>query len=73
MLTIEDEFNKFKIVSLVLSILFCVLYGIDIIQPLGFESEIAYIGMILTGILFSRGSGFVHDLLDAVYNFKEKE
>lgn len=37
--------------------------NLDILSIVGIESEIPYIGVVLTGILLSRGSNFIHDLL----------
>lgn len=51
------------ILSLVFGILIAVAYKIDLLKLVNIESNIPYIGSVLTGILFSRGSNYVHDIL----------
>ena len=51
------------ILSLAFGIFIAVAYKIDLLKLANIESEIPYIGSILTGILFSRGSNYIHDIL----------
>lgn len=51
------------ILSLIFGIFIAIAYKIDLLKLADIESEIPYIGCILTGILFSRGSKYVHDIL----------
>ena len=51
------------ILSLIFGIFIAIAYKIDILKLANIESEIPYIGSILTGILFSRGSNYIHDIL----------
>ena len=51
------------ILSLIFGIFIAVAYKIDLLKLANIESEIPYIGSILTGILFSRGSNYIHDIL----------
>lgn len=48
--------------SLVISILLCVLTGIDIFPIVGLTISVPIIGSVLTGIIVSRGANFVNDL-----------
>lgn len=48
--------------SLVISILLCVLTGIDIFPIVGLTMAVPVVGSILTGIIVSRGANFVNDL-----------
>lgn len=50
--------------ALAISILICVNYKIDLLNFLGFRDHLPYLGMVLTGIVVSRGSNFMHDLLN---------
>ena len=54
------------ILSLIFGIFIAVVYKIDLLKLADIESEIPYIGSVLTGILFSRGSNYVHDILKTV-------
>ena len=48
--------------SLVIGVLISILAKIDIFELRGLVLSIPFIGYILTGILISRGSNFIHDL-----------
>ena len=54
------------ILSLVFGIFIAVAYNIDILKFINIESNIPYVGSILTGILFSRGSNYVYDLVNKI-------
>ena len=54
------------ILSLIFGIFIAVAYKIDLLKLANIESEIPYIGCVLTGILFSRGSNYVHDILQTL-------
>ena len=51
------------VLSIIFGILIAVAYKIDLLKLVNIESNIPYIGSVLTGILFSRGSNYVHDIL----------
>ena len=51
------------VLSPIFGILIAVAYKIDLLKLVNIESNIPYIGSVLTGILFSRGSNYVHDIL----------
>lgn len=54
------------ILSLALGITIAVAYKFDLPKYLKMESQIPYVGCILTGILISRGSNYVYDTLKAL-------
>ena len=59
-------FKKFSpqyILSIVFGAAFSVLYGLDLLAILGLETSVPYVGMILTGILLSRGSNYITHLV----------
>lgn len=58
------------ICSLVLGIIMSVSYKLDLPKHLGLKSSIPYIGSILTGILISRGSNYLYDILKIITNLK---
>lgn len=64
--------------ALIVALLICFGLGsrIDLFIMLGIPLEVAYLGIILTAVLLSRGSNFVHDLigsLDAIRQVKKQE
>lgn len=43
---------------------FCaVVYQIDLFETLGLEASLPYVGSVLTGVLISRGSNYLFDLI----------
>ena len=58
----KDKFNISMIGSLVLGIIVCVVFKIDIFPIVGLSAVIPFIGSIFTGIIVSRGANFVNDL-----------
>lgn len=51
------------LLSLTFGVFIAVAYKFDILKMVNIESNIPYTGYILTGILFSRGSNYIHDVL----------
>lgn len=47
----------------VLGMLLCLAYGADLPALLGFDALWPYIGSVLTGLVISRGSNYVNDLI----------
>lgn len=63
--------NIDRLGAIIVGILVAVAGRMDIFQLLGMPLGINYLGYILTGLLISRGSNFLHDLLGSmnqVYN-----
>lgn len=59
----KNKFNISMIGSLVLGIIVCVIFKIDIFSIVGLSTTIPFVGSIFTGIIVSRGANFVNDLL----------
>lgn len=51
------------ILTLILSIVICVLVRIDLFALVGIPMILPYVGSVLTGIIVSRGANAVHDLI----------
>lgn len=51
------------ILSIAIGIFCSVSYDLDLFSLLGLESDIPYVGSVLTGILISRGSNYLFDLI----------
>lgn len=60
-----------RVGALVVSMLIVFGTRLDILALLGMETVIPFLGIILTGILISRGSNFIHDLLVRFNNKNE--
>ena len=48
--------------SLVISIVVCVLTGVDVFEIIGLPIKVAFVGSIFTGVIAARGANFVNDL-----------
>lgn len=57
-----------RIGALVVSMLIVFGTRLDILALLGIETVIPFLGIVFTGVLISRGSNFVHDLLVRLSN-----
>lgn len=51
------------IVSVVFSVLICIAYNLDIPAAIGVCGSVRFVGNIITGILVSRGSNYIYDVL----------
>jgi len=54
--------------SIVFGILIAVAYKLDLPEYLDLKSSIPYFGNILTGIVISRGSNYIYDVLKSINN-----
>lgn len=46
-------------------------FGLDLFTDFGMVSYIPYVGTVLTGIIFSRGSNYLFDLVGKLTHYKE--
>ncbi len=63
---VDKKISWQMIISALLSILICIAYGVDIPASVGVETNIAFVGNIITGILVSRGSNYINDLFKMI-------
>ena len=61
---VQESFCWQMFFSLILGILVAVAYKVDLPSYFNLKSDIPYIGSVLTGILLSRGSNYIFDLLE---------
>ena len=59
-----------RIGSLGIGLLLALGSGLDLMSMVGIPLKIPYVGLILTGLLISRGSNFMHDLLTKIAGIK---
>lgn len=69
-MVVEKKIKWQMIASVVLSIGICIAYGLDIPAAVGVESPVRFVGNIITGVLVSRGSNYIYDLLSKFGNKK---
>lgn len=61
-----------KIGALSIGVILCLSTGLDIFELLGITVRWPIVGMILTGVLISRGSNFIHDFIKSIENIQIK-
>ena len=54
------------IVSVVLGVIVSIAYGLDIPAAVGITCAVPYIGCAITGILISRGSNYIFELIKKI-------
>ena len=67
-----DSLQVSVIGSLVISIVVCVLTGVDVFEIIGLPIKVAFVGSIFTGVIAARGANFVNDLFTCL-NGPKKE
>ena len=53
------------LVGIAMGILVALVYNVDIFALFGIKAQLPYVGSILTGVLISRGSNYIFDLMKA--------
>ncbi|MGQ9697166.1 MAG: hypothetical protein ACUVRO_04145 [Armatimonadota bacterium] len=56
--------------GIALGIFLCTAAGVDFFQMVGLPLSVPYAGMVLSGLLVSRGANFLHDFLTIVMQLK---
>lgn len=64
--TLTKDFQLRYALSIAFGSAFATLYELDLLAILGLEARVPYVGMILTGILLSRGSNYITNLVKKI-------
>ena len=67
-----DSLQVSVIGSLVISIVVCVLTGVDVFEIIGLPIKVAFVGSIFTGVIAARGANFVNDLFTRLNGSKKE-
>lgn len=67
---IGGDFSFSMLFSIILGIVIAIAYNLDLPEYLNLKSSVPYIGSVLTGILISRGSNYLYDILKSITNIK---
>ena len=59
----DGKFSVNSLGALLMGVLVSIFAGLDLFSLVGIDMKVAILGQILTGIILSRGSNFIHDLL----------
>lgn len=63
---VNKQINWKQIVSLVLGVVIALLANADLFASVGINFVVPYVGVVLTGIIFSRGSNYVADFISLI-------
>ena len=55
-----------QIATVLFGVAIALAYGVDLVAMLGLESTVPFVGSVLSGILLSRGSNYLNDLLQSL-------
>jgi len=69
-LIFQKQINWKQLVALVLGVLLAVAANVDLYVLVGVTFIIPYVGVVLTGIIFSRGANYVADFLKMIQGIK---
>ncbi len=67
---INKEFSWKQIVSIAIGIFVAIAFQVDLPETFGLHSVIPFVGQVITGIIFSRGSNYVADLIKKLNAYK---
>lgn len=70
---VKGQFQWQMLISIIVGILVTAAYQVDIIALVGLQTPVPYLGSVLTGILISRGSNYIFDLIKTIGTFQSKE
>lgn len=65
---VNDDFSFSMLFSIILGIVIAIAYKLDLPEYLDLKSSVPYVGNFLTGILISRGSNYLYDILTSITN-----
>ncbi len=63
---VQESFCWEMFLSIILGVTTAIAYKLDLPAYFNLTSEIPYVGCILTGILLSRGSNYIFDLITKI-------
>ena len=62
-----------QLAAIALGVFLCLMTGSDLFAVLGIEFAWAWLGVILTGIIISRGANYVSDFIKRLQGVKKEE
>lgn len=67
----SGKFQVSKLIALLVGIIVCIGADVDVFRLVDVSIEWPYVGSVLTGILISRGSNYIHELTDVIGKGKQ--
>ena len=69
---VNGKFQWQMLISILIGVLVAAAYQVDLLAVMGLKTAVPYLGSILTGILISRGSNYIFDLIKAIGTVQTK-
>jgi chromate transport protein ChrA len=66
MLWEKGKFSIDRLGAIIIAVFLCVAAQADFFQMIGIPLSVPYAGMVLSGLIVSRGANFVHDIFNRV-------
>lgn len=67
----NGKVNTDRLGALAVGELLSIGTGLDLLNLVGIPMKIPFVGVILTGLLISRGANFIHDILSSINNVQQ--
>ena len=65
-LVFNKTINWKQVTAIALAVFLAVAAGVDLFEAVGVVFQIPFVGMVLTGIIFSRGSNYLADFIKRI-------
>lgn len=72
-IVVEKKLQWQVIMAIILGVIVAIAYQLDLFSLFDMTSNIPYLGMILTGVLMSRGSNYIFDFIKQIQSVKNEE
>lgn len=59
-----------KVLGIVIGVLVAIGFNIDLFAVVGLTATIPYLGLVMTGLLMSRGANYINDILKKITSYK---
>ena len=63
---VNGKFQWQMLVSIAIGVFCATVYHVDLFQMMGMQAMLPYAGCVLTGVLISRGSNYIFDLIKKI-------
>ena len=72
-MAVRDKGVDWRVIaSAVIGVGVALAFGIDLFEVVGIAARVPVVGMVLTGVIISRGSNYIHDILKKIMGEKAK-
>lgn len=69
----NDKINLKILISMIVSLIVCISYKIDLLSLLGLNTSLSFVGFVITSIIISAGSTTVHELISKITEAKSEK